>query len=363
MTRDRHGRLVLLVASSSIAFIWVVAPLRSALVWAIVVAMLCSPGFRLLERRLPGRRNLAAGLTVMAMILTLVLPAMVVAGALLRQATSLVTQQGASVHLPASLQQVHAALPEWLHGALRSLGVDDAEAFRRYCVRFVEGTVGSLLGGAVGLGQGAFTFSAKLGVMIYVSFFFIRDGRQIYASIGEHLPVPQPTRGRLLNELHDVLRATLRGSLIVAIVQGSLGGVIFWAIGIPAPALWAVAMAFMSLLPPFGSAVVWVPVALFLLVIGAVWQGIALIACGLFVIGLVDNFLRPLLVGREARMPEFLVLVSTLGGLTLVGVDGIVIGPLIVSAFLLSWQEWRASTADAGRIRDTLGSATDHPTD
>jgi predicted PurR-regulated permease PerM len=109
-------------------------------------------------------------------------------------------------------------------------------------------------------------------------------------------------------------------------------------LGIGAPAVWAFAMAFMSLLPPFGAGAIWVPVAAFLLLTGSTSQGIALIVCGLFVIGLVDNFLRPYLVGHQARLPEYLVLLSTLGGLTLVGLDGIIIGPAIVAIFLVSWQ-------------------------
>jgi predicted PurR-regulated permease PerM len=173
--------------------------------------------------------------------------------------------------------------------------------------------------------------------MLYLTFFFVRDGSSILATFRCRAPLPVALRDRLFDELKVVLHATLRGSLIVAAAQGAAGGVIFWALGIETPVLWAFAMAFMSLLPPFGAGAVWIPVAAFLLFTGAIWQGVTLIVCGLFVIGLVDNLLRPILVGHDAHIPGYLVFLSTLGGLSLLGLDGIVIGPMIVAVLLISW--------------------------
>jgi predicted PurR-regulated permease PerM len=135
-----------------------------------------------------------------------------------------------------------------------------------------------------------------------------------------------------------VIRATVKGNVLVAIAQGALGGLAFWFLGVSAPLLWAVVMAFLSLLPAVGAALVWAPVAVYFLVTGAIWQGVALIAFGTFVIGLVDNFLRPVLVGKDTRMPDYLVLVATLGGITVFGLNGFVIGPVIAAVFLVSWE-------------------------
>jgi predicted PurR-regulated permease PerM len=134
-----------------------------------------------------------------------------------------------------------------------------------------------------------------------------------------------------------VVRATVKGNLLVAITQGALGGLIFWILGIPTVLPWAVLMAFLSLLPAVGAGLVWAPVAVYFLLSGAIWQGVVLTLFGVFVIGLVDNFLRPILVGKDTKMPDYLVLVSTLGGLAVFGLNGFVIGPLIAALFISCW--------------------------
>jgi predicted PurR-regulated permease PerM len=141
----------------------------------------------------------------------------------------------------------------------------------------------------------------------------------------------------LLDKFAVVVRAMIKGTILVAIVQGFLGGLIFWLLGIHAPVLWGVVMAFMSLLPAVGAAVVWFPVALYLLATGALLKGIILIAFGAGVIGLVDNLLRPYLVGKDTAMPDYVVLISTLGGIAIFGLNGFVVGPLIAAMFIAVW--------------------------
>jgi len=135
-----------------------------------------------------------------------------------------------------------------------------------------------------------------------------------------------------------VIRATVKGNILVAAAQGTLGGLAFWALGVHAPMLWGVVMAFLSLLPAVGAALIWVPVALYLLALGQVGKGLGLILFGVFVIGLIDNVLRPILVGKDTAMPDYVVLIATVGGLALFGLNGFVIGPVIVAMFLAAWQ-------------------------
>jgi predicted PurR-regulated permease PerM len=141
----------------------------------------------------------------------------------------------------------------------------------------------------------------------------------------------------LFRRFAAVIRATVKGNLVVAIAQGALGGLAFWFLGVHAPVLWAVVMAFLSLLPAVGSALVWLPVALYFIATGAVWKGIGLIVYGVVVIGLVDNVLRPLLVGKDTRMPDYIVLIATLGGMAIFGINGFVIGPVIAAMFISVW--------------------------
>jgi predicted PurR-regulated permease PerM len=134
-----------------------------------------------------------------------------------------------------------------------------------------------------------------------------------------------------------VIRATVKGSIVVAIVQGTLGGLIFWLLGIDGSLLWGAVMAVLSLLPAVGAGLVWLPVGVYLLATGAVWKGIALIAFGALVISTIDNVLRPILVGGQTKIPDYVVLIATLGGITIFGVNGLVIGPVIAAMFLAAW--------------------------
>jgi predicted PurR-regulated permease PerM len=128
-------------------------------------------------------------------------------------------------------------------------------------------------------------------------------------------------------------------------VQGALGGLIFWLLGIHAALLWAVLMAAVSLLPAVGTALIWLPVAVYLLASGSVSKGIVLVAYGVVVIGLVDNVLRPVLVGKDTKLPDYVILVSTLGGIAIFGFNGLVIGPVIAAMFMAAWDIFAASRA------------------
>ena len=134
-----------------------------------------------------------------------------------------------------------------------------------------------------------------------------------------------------------MLRASVKGNLAGAVTQGALGGLIFWLLGIHSALFWAVLMMFLSLLPAVGAGIVWAPVAVYFLITGMVWEGVVLALYGVFVIGMVDNVLRPIMVGKDTKMPDFLILISTLGGMAIFGLNGFVIGPLIAALFLSSW--------------------------
>jgi predicted PurR-regulated permease PerM len=142
---------------------------------------------------------------------------------------------------------------------------------------------------------------------------------------------------RLMRKFAQVSRATVKGTLVVAVVQGVLGGVLFSLVGIQAAIFWGVAMGILSILPAVGPMLVWLPAAVILLATGALWQGLVVIACGILIVSMVDNLLRPILVGRETHMPDYLVLVATLGGLTMFGLAGFVAGPIVAALFLVMW--------------------------
>ena len=173
---------------------------------------------------------------------------------------------------------------------------------------------------ALAVGQNTFRFFIDLGLMLYLTFFLLRDGNKLIQMLIRALPLGDDRERMLFNKFAEITRATIKGNLVVAAIQGALGGLIFWFLGIPAAVLWGVVMAVLSLIPAVGASLIWVPVALYLYAVGEIVDAVILTAFGAIVIGLVDNILRPILVGRDTKLPDYLVLFSTLGGLALFGI-------------------------------------------
>jgi predicted PurR-regulated permease PerM len=190
---------------------------------------------------------------------------------------------------------------------------------------------------ALNIGQDALRWSVMFFLMLYLLFFFLRDGRQIVTALVRVLPLGDIRERLLLAQFATVVRATIKGTLVVGVVQGTLGGLLFAAVGISAAVFWGVLMTVLSLLPAVGSGFIWGPAAVLLFASGHMVKALILLGGGVLVIGLVDNLLRPVLIGRDTSMPDYLVLLSTLGGLTVFGLSGFVIGPVIAALFLTVW--------------------------
>jgi len=194
-----------------------------------------------------------------------------------------------------------------------------------------------LAGMALAAGQNALRFGLMFAVMVYLLYFALRDGRTIMHHVVLALPMDDDRERALFARFGEVARATIKGTLVIGLIQGTLGGLIFWLLGIEGAVIWGVIMVALSVLPAVGAGLVWVPAAIVLAAGGAYGKAAILVAFGLLVIGLVDNLLRPILVGRDTRLPDYLVLLSTLGGLTVFGISGFVIGPVIATLFLAVW--------------------------
>jgi predicted PurR-regulated permease PerM len=187
------------------------------------------------------------------------------------------------------------------------------------------------------VGQGALTALAALGVMLYLTWFLLRDGESLGRNLMQALPLEPGLRDRLIEKFLTVVRAIMKGTVLVAVMQGLVGGTIFWFLGIEGALLWGLIMGFFSLIPAVGTGIVWVPVALYLLLTGSIKEGVILVLCGLFVIGLIDNLLRPILVGKDTKLPDFVVLIATVAGLELFGISGFIVGPIIAALFIAIW--------------------------
>ena len=335
---------LLLLALVTIAFFWILLPFYGAVLWAVVLAIVFRPLQRALLRAFGGRANLAAAISTVICVFIAVVPMTFLVGALVNEGAKLVQliQEG-QFSPPATLADLYAHLPGWAQRTVDRLGLNDIDlnALRDRLASALAQASQFLAGQALSVGQNTLRFAASLGIMLYVLFFLFRDGLQIGRHIRAALPLDPEISQALLMKFAAVVRATVRGNVIIAVIQGAIGGVAFWFLDIPGALLWGVLMMFLSMLPAVGAALIWAPVAGYLFVTGDAHRGLVLTGIGIFVIGMIDNILRPPLVGKETRLPDYVVLVSTLGGISVVGINGFVIGPMIAALFLASWTLFR----------------------
>jgi predicted PurR-regulated permease PerM len=328
---------LLLVLATTAVFIWMIRGFLFPVFWAAVFAILFQRLFLFFQRVTRGRRSVAAVLSTFSVVFLVLLPFALLVGVLARQAM-LLYQRIASgeINVQAPMEFIERSLPALTH-FLESWGISIAQV--RASVQEASVIVTQFIAArALSFGQNALTLTVLFGLMLYLLFFFFRDGDRIVARMADVMPLGRERKQRLLTKFAQVARATVKGNLIVAAVQGGLGAVLFAIVGIETAVFWGVVMAILSLLPAVGAGLVWLPAALILLYDGQLWQAAVVVAGGVFVIGLVDNLLRPILVGREAKMPDYLILISTLGGLTAFGLAGFVAGPVIAALLLVMWE-------------------------
>jgi len=328
---------LLLVLLTTGAFLWIVRGFLMPVFWAVVLAVIFRPVYRRCLPIVRGRRSIAALLTTLSVILVILIPIGLLAAEVTRQALGLYRRIAAGeVDLRAPLDFIERTIPA-LTDVLSRFGFE-IEGFRTTLENAAVNASQFIARQALSVGQDMLTFTLLFGLMLYFLFFFVRDWERMLDGIVRALPLGDERERRLFAKFAEVSRATIKGTLVVAVVQGAIGGALFAVVGIDAAVLWGVVMALFSLLPAIGAAFIWVPAAIVLLATGAIWKGIVLIVGGVFVIGLADNILRPILVGHETKMPDYLVLLSTLGGLAVFGIAGVVIGPLVASLFLVVWE-------------------------
>jgi predicted PurR-regulated permease PerM len=187
------------------------------------------------------------------------------------------------------------------------------------------------------LTQNLLNLIVQVALAFYILFFLLRDGQQLRRKLISLIPIGDRIEIELFERFTSVARATVKGGLLVAVIQGSIGGLLFWFVGIPAAFLWGMLMIILSLLP-IGSALIWAPTVVILFLQGQTLKAAIVLAVGILVIGMIDNFLRPRLIGKDSKMSDYLVLVSTLGGLTWFSLTGFVLGPIIAALFITCWE-------------------------
>lgn len=326
----------------SLAFLWVLLPFFAPIFWAYALTLILYPLQNRYLGRLGDRANIKALITLVVGSVLMIIPIVFIAVSFTNQLTDLIQAiQSGEIDLQRYVDPINDHIPT-LDSWLAQIG-SSVEGSRERMMLAVKELGESLPQYGFSFGQNAFSFTLNFFLMLYLAFFFLRDGKKIIEAFIAGFPMRDDTERTLIDKISEVTLATIKGNFVVACVQGSLGGVIFLALGIGGALLWGVAMVLASLLPAVGAALIWAPVAIYLLATGSVVKGLILIVFGIGIIGLVDNFLRPKLVGRDTGLPDYLILLSTLGGLSLFGIDGFIVGPLIAALFVACWQIFSAT--------------------
>ena len=326
------------IALVTLAFLWLLLPFYGAILWAVILAILFNPLQRKLEHCLGGRRNLAAVLSVLACICIVVIPGSLILASLAQEATTLYNRINTrEFDLALQIAHLWGALPPPVLKVLSAADLGDLAEVQTRLTSFLLQASQTIATSAVIIGQNTAQFLISLGVMLYLLFFLFRDGTGLTALIRNASPLSKRHTDHILGKFTAVVKATVKGNVIIAAIQGAIGGVTFWMLGIEPALLWAVLMAILSLLPVVGAGLIWLPAAAYLLLSGNYLKGAILLAVGTLVISMVDNLLRPPLVGKGTFLPDYVVLISTIGGLSLIGMSGFVIGPLIAALFVSVW--------------------------
>jgi len=325
----------------------VIWPLLKPLLLGALFGGLCAPLYGWVTRLLRGRRSLAAFLTLLILFLLVVGPLSAFVSVVVRQALGISNEAAPWVqqHLgTASAFNMH----DWLVRRFPSLAhyVPEQDQIAADIAGIAKATGTFLVTSATQFTARTATFLLNLFIMLYAMFYFLRDGREMLEKVFYYTPLNHEDEVRVVERLISVTRATIKGTLLIGILQGTLAGIGFWVAGIGGAAFWGTVMTVLSVVPGIGAALVWVPAVIYLFIIGhSLAATLLLIWCAAGV-GTIDNMLRPKLVGKDARMPDLLILLGTLGGLFLFGPIGFIIGPLVCGLFLTVWDIYGATFKD-----------------
>lgn len=340
----RTAFVLILVLGISLLFLAVIWPFFQTLLLAALLSGLCHPLFRFMVKVLGGRRSLASAATLLILFLLIVGPISAFVTVVGKQAIDVSNQAIPWVqnHLKNSSE---IDLHDWLvtKFPFASDFIPSQDKILESAGTAAQAASKFLANSATRFSVGTASFLLNFFIMIYAMFFFLKDGRQILEKIFYYMPLTHEDESRMLDRFVSVTRATVKGTLLIGLIQGALGGIAFYFAGIEGVAFWGTIMVVLSIIPGVGAALVWVPAVIYLFIVGQTWPAIMLAAWCALVVGSIDNFLRPILVGKDAEMPDLLILVGTMGGIFLFGAIGFIVGPIVCGLFLTAWDIYGAA--------------------
>ena len=334
------GLATLAISALFIGLIW---HFLMALFLAAIFSAMASPLHRKILSLVGGRRGLATAIPLIPLFMCVFLPVMVLVYVAAVKADELAADI-VSYFQGLDTEGSHFTLPEWLPFKDRIEGSGPQIASK---IGELTGKLaGFFVSAASAATKGTASFFLSLFITIYAMMFFLQEKISVLVQLMRFSGLPRDSQERLVDRMISISRATIKGTLVIGMVQGALGGIAFAVAGISGAAFWGVVMAVASVIPGVGTALVWVPAVIYLFATGKTLTALGLALWSVLVVGTIDNVLRPILVGRDTEMPDLLVLISTLGGLAMFGAVGLIIGPVIAGLFVTMWEVFQETFGD-----------------
>lgn len=345
LRRYRMAFVLVLTILVCLAFAALIRNFLLAVLMAVVFSAVLHPVYRWVRAMTRARPAATSGMVMVLLLVAVGIPLVALGGLVAAEALA-----------------INKAVSPWLQSQIRGDGVlafqipvwmpfsDELEPYKTQLFAKLgeaAGGAGQFLFDSIrDVTRGTFAVFLNVFVFLYAMFFFLMRGPELMDSALRYLPLDEPDRDMLIERGLTVTKATLKSILIIGVLQGALVALAFWVLGIEGAAFWGVMVLILSAIPGLGSAIIWVPAAVYLFAVDQIWAGVALTVWGGLVVGLVDNILRPRLVGEETKIPDLLILLSILGGIAGFGVVGIVIGPILAAVFLTVLDIYRAVFSD-----------------
>lgn len=324
----------IVLGAVTLLFLYLLQPFFFPIFWAIVIAGIFQPLYRRINQRL-NRPNLSTVIIFLFIAVIILLPLGSVAKLVFTESFQLYeTLKPGTRNIDRNFQRILDAMTD--NPLAESLPIDK-ELLSEKAAEIMRSIASYIFVHLKSLTQNTLGLLVKLAIMLYTLFFFIRDGDRFLQSAIRLFPLGLG-RERLLYERFIVtVRSTLKVTLIIGGIQGVLGGILFFITGIEGALIWGLLMILMAVVPVVGCSIIWAPAGIIMLISGYIWEGVLILGAGVLLISMIDNILRPVLIGKDVAMHPLLIFLSTLGGIVIFGFSGFVIGPIITSMLLATW--------------------------
>lgn len=332
MAMKSQNAYYLLLTLITILFVSLIFNFAAPILWSIVVSIIFYPLYEKLLL-MTNKKSLSSMLSLILILLLVIMPSIAVLGLI---GNELINFINSSENY--SFEQYFQMIPNesainqliaWSGLSINDL-IEKADDFLISASKMLYQSVSTISANVI-------NFFVSLFIFIYLTFFFLRDGEKILQHCMDAFPMKNEDESYLLDQFQKTTRATIKGTVMVALAQGFLGYLTLLLIGINGALIWGAVMALLSIVPAVGTVLVWLPIALVLFLNGEIMDASLLIFSGVFIIGMIDNLLRPILIGKETKMPDYLILLTTIGGISIFGITGFIVGPIIASLFISIW--------------------------